>query len=223
MKNKSKSLKVLKALLAFCWWGTIGGAVVVTVFIAFVAISPSRILGDGVVLNDVSFDGSVTGFAGSIDASSLSAVTRDGVVADVEFRDPVRLKITLPAEHWESRRHLLVYGWLALLVVMGLFLLFVKLLREIVWSVEAGNPFVAQNAERLRKMGGLIIVGAFAESLKNLISSGYADTVLIPSGFSLDGHLGFSFGTLMIGLSVIVLSEVFRIGIAMREEQELTV
>lgn len=223
MKSKSKSLNALKVLPAISWWGGIVAAVFVIVVGIIAIANPSGTLGSNVVVDGLSINGSITGFASGVDASSLLAVTRDGVAANVEFYDPVKLKIGLPAAHWESRRPLLVFGLLAMLFVIGLSLLGLKLLRQIVWSVEAGNPFISENAERLRKMGVLIILGAFAKAIGNLISSGYADTILIPDGFNLGGHIGFDFGLLMIGLTVVVLSEVFRIGTKMREEQELTV
>lgn len=161
--------------------------------------------------------------AGSLDSSSLSAATREGLPANVEFREPVRLRIIMPAEYWESRRGTVAFGALALVTMLGLFLYFLRLLRQVVWSVEDGDPFVSQNAKRLRIMGALIIMGGVAKTFSEFAMSGYADVVLRPAGFNLDGQLGLDFTSLIAGLGVIVLSEVFRIGAAMREEQELTV
>lgn len=212
MKNVAKSLKVLKALLAISWWGTIAATILVILVGAIVVLDPGS-------LNSIDLLGS----AGSLDASSLSAVTQEGLLASVEFREPVRLKISMPPEHWETRRGTIVIGAFAVVAMLGLFLYFLRLLRQIVLSLEEGNPFVSQNAKRLRIMGALMIVGGFAKTISEFAMSGYADTVLRPGGFSLDGHLGLDFTSLIVGLSVIVLSEVFRIGAAMREEQELTV
>ena len=208
----TKSLKVLKALLAICWWGAIAATLLVAVVGTMAVFDPGSI-------NSIDLHG----YAGSIDASSLSAVTREGLPAGVEFQEPVWLKITMPPEYWDSRRGTVAIGAFAIVAMLGLFLYFLRLLRQIVWSVEEGNPFISRNAKRLRIMGALMIVGGFAKTVSEFAISGYADTVLRPAGFNLNGHLGFDFTSLIVGLSVIVLSEVFRIGAAMREVQELTI
>ncbi len=211
MKNGTNSLKMLKVLLAISWWGTIA------------ATGLMLMVGTMAVFDPGSYGPDLLGAAGSLDSSSLSAVTPDGLPANVEFQEPVRLRIMMPAEYWESRRGTVALGAFAFLAVLGLFLYFLRLLRQIVGSVEEGNPFVSQNARRLRIMAALIILGGVGKTFFEFTISGYADAVLRPSGFNLDGRLGFDFASLIAGLSVIVLSEVFRIGAAMREEQDLTV
>lgn len=212
MKNTTNSLKVLKALLAISWWGTI------------VTMGLMMTLGTMVVLDPGSNNSfGLYGFASSLDSSSLSAVTREGLPANVEFREPVSLTIMMPTEHWESRRGTVAFGAFAIVAMPGLFLYFLHLLRQVVWSVEGGNPFVSLNAKRLRIMGALIVLSGVAKTFSEFAISGYLDAILRPEGFSLDGHIGLDFRSLIVGLSVIVLSEVFRIGAAMREEQELTV
>lgn len=212
MKIESKSLGVLKVLLAICWWGALAATGLVATLAVVAVIEPGGVL-----------DVDLVGVAGAVDASSLSAVTREGLEARVEFQDPVRLKVVMPAEFWESRRGLVAVGGIVLVGFLALFLAFLKMLRQIVWSVEEGNPFVAENARRLRVMGVLIISGGIGKTVSEFALSGYADAVLKPVGFNLNGHIGLDFTTLILGLSVMVLSEVFRLGTAMREEQDLTV
>ncbi len=212
MKTQSRSLNLLKLLLAIGWWVTILGAALVLVFGTLAVINPGEFL-----------DVKLTGIAGSVDSSSLSAVTRDGLLTKVEFHEPVRLKIEVPVEHWESRRVIVALGGIVFLAQLALALFFLRFLRQIVWSVEEGDPFVSQNAKRLRMMGVIMIASAFVGALLKFAVSGYADAVLRPTGFNLDGHFGLDFNTIILGLSVIALSEVFRIGTQMREEQQLTI
>ncbi len=212
MKKRSRSLTLLKFILGATWWGGLAVSALLLVLIAAALFNPDE---------GLSID--IIGYASDVDGSALSVVTRDGVPGEVEFENNVRLKITLPDEHWESRVGLIVLAGIGLFLVMGLFLYLVRQLRAILWSVDAGDPFIAENAVRLRVVGILILLGGFVGSLSEFAMSGYADVVLRPEGFNLNGHLHFNMSALISGLCIIVLSEVFRHGTKMREEQELTV
>lgn len=131
----------MKILLAICWWGTVLATVLMGVIGTLTVFDPGRYL-------DVVW----IGFDSSVDSSPLSAITRDGLKANVKFQDPVRLKFVMPAEFWEPRRGLVAFGGILLVALLGLFLYFLRLLRQIVRTVEAGNSFVSDNARRLRSM-----------------------------------------------------------------------
>ncbi len=212
MNKAARSLNLLKILLAISWWGTLLATVLVIVLGALLIFDPGGNINVGLI-----------GYAGSVESSSLSATTRDGLMAKVEFHEPVRLDVELPAEHWQSRRGLIALAGIVTIAALGLFLYFLHLLRQIVISVEEGNPFVYENAKRLRKLGILILMGAVAKTVSELSMSGYADAILIPQGFNLNGHISVDFTSIIAGLSVIVLSEVFRVGAAIREDQDLTI
>lgn len=203
---------MLKFILGATWWGGIAASVLLVVLIAVVFFDSDE---------ELSID--ITGYASDVDSSALSVVTRDGIPGEVEFENNVHLKITLPNEYWESRWGLIVLAGFGLALLMGLFLYLVHQLRAILWSVDAGDPFIAENAVRLRVVGILILLGGFAGSVADFAMSGYADVVLRPEGFNLNGHLHLNGSALISGLCIIVLSEVFRHGTKMREEQELTV
>ncbi|MDQ8185080.1 DUF2975 domain-containing protein [Pelagicoccus sp. SDUM812002] len=210
MKTKSKSLNALKVLLAISWWGTIATTVLIVVLAPLAVSSP----GDYVNY--------LKGYGQIVD-SNLTAMTREGLPVAVEFEDNLLVKLVLPAEHWEANRGLVALAFGVFLAMMGAVLWFMHQLRQIVRSVEVGDPFISENANRLRVMGLLIIFGSLAKSVSDFALSGYADVVVKPVGFSLNGHLHGDFFSLVIGLSVLVLSEVLRVGAAMRQEQDLTI
>lgn len=211
MQEKPLSLRFLKLFIGVWWWSLI--LIGITAIIWIVSQSPENI------------DWAMVGYASEIDTSALQATDRDGQPLAVEFDGPARLKIGSPANAINARvgNDRKVLALLFALPIFGASLYFVKQLRDIVQTMEQHDPFVAENAQRVRTIGVLILVFAAAKVIGNLAVTGYADSMVIPSGFNLDGRLEFPVGLLVVGIAVIVLSEVFRHGSNMREDQSLTI
>ncbi len=102
----------------------------------------------------------------------------------------------------------------------------ILLIRKLIRTVIDGDPFIPRNGKRLRALAIIII----AVPLALQISAHYVTKAIISQlnfpGISLSsGLLGKS--TLLVcifsGLLLFVISEVFRIGTSLKEEQELTV
>lgn len=212
MKSTSKSLKVLKILLFVAWWGTI-------FFLAAVSVAAGLELFGAETAIEVNLRGS----ASNLDASSLSVSAKEGGVAALAFVEPVWVDVALSEEFWAAHPSYLVVSTLFALVLAGTALGGISCLRKILDSVERGEAFEAPNAQRLRVLGILILVGTLGNTLMEFVSSAYADVLLRPQGFNFDGRIAFDEGVIVVGLSVLVLSEVFRIGAKLREEQELTI
>jgi Protein of unknown function (DUF2975) len=98
------------------------------------------------------------------------------------------------------------------------------LLRGLVGSVRQGDPFSAANLRRLRALGFLILLGwPVAAFCSNLLQQLLAQT--LPAAHSLSGrivpaHLDL---TVLAGLGVLVLAEVFAHGLRLREDVEGTI
>ena len=98
------------------------------------------------------------------------------------------------------------------------------LLRGLVGSVRQGDPFSAANLRRLRALGFLILLGwPVAAFCSLLLQQLLAQT--LPAAHSLGGrlvpaHLDL---TLLAGLGVLVLAEVFAHGLRLREDVEGTI
>jgi len=98
---------------------------------------------------------------------------------------------------------------------------FIEKLRDIVRTVEDGDPFTPLNAERLRVMAWLSVaiqaislpVGIIGSMLEE--ATGDASSVNIDAGFSTNG--------LLLALVLFIHARVFRTGAQMREELEGTV
>lgn len=110
-----------------------------------------------------------------------------------------------------------------LIAVVALGIWFLLLLRQIVGTVAAGDPFIGDNAMRLSRMGW-IALGAQAISIPLAGSVIWlAGMVEDQDSVRLDHDVGFDFGGIILVLVLFILARVFRQGAAMREDLEGTV
>lgn len=99
------------------------------------------------------------------------------------------------------------------LILLGIALYIVNRLLEILRTLRFGSPFVRENADRFRKVGYALIFGEAAKFALGIF--GFA--------FDADIDVGLEPTAWIAIIAVFVLSEVFREGARMKEEQDLTV
>ena len=112
---------------------------------------------------------------------------------------------------------------LALLV--GLFLAVLRFLLElngIVKSVDRGDPFEPENADRLSRMGW-IVVGGYALATVIDALAAWIQSVSGEAGKDINVDIGLDGGGVLLILVLFILARVFRQGAAMREDLEGTV
>jgi magnesium-transporting ATPase (P-type) len=114
-----------------------------------------------------------------------------------------------------------------LFVQCALFFIGVVQMANVFEDVSQGRPFVKENARRLRIVGYAMAGGAifkFVVQMSTLFM--FKDAIAIP-GTSIPWYWllkeTLSLGLLLGGLVVLVISEVFRLGNRLEEEQELTI
>ena len=110
----------------------------------------------------------------------------------------------------------LMSGCLAGAVVAVGWFFVLKLLRGVVKAVVHGDPFLPENIERLRNIW---MIFAVTEIFRMIVFFFMGDGEGTASGTQIDVRLGTWFFIFVI----VVLSEAFRHGAALRAEQELTV
>lgn len=111
----------------------------------------------------------------------------------------------------------------ALIALLGLAIWFLLLLRQIVGTVAAGDPFIHDNADRLSKMGWIALgaqvfsipLGASVIWIASMVED--ADSV------RMDREAGFDGAGIVLVLVLFILARVFRQGARMREDLEGTV
>ncbi len=99
------------------------------------------------------------------------------------------------------------------------------LIRKIIRSIIEGNPFIKENGMRLRRTGIVLILVNIVLWISRLLVANPAVTGIKIDNVKLSAT-GFSetfYISLGAGMFLIVLSEVFRIGTSLKEENELTV
>ena len=120
-----------------------------------------------------------------------------------------------------AREALGVAGLLALLsAVLLLGARFFKLLAQIIETVGQGDPFTAQNADRLHQMG-MINLLVFAVSM--IAAGGVMLYVGVFDQTVEDFTLDISLESLFLAILLFILARVFRHGAAMRADLEGTV
>ncbi|MDZ7629427.1 MAG: DUF2975 domain-containing protein [Parvularculaceae bacterium] len=98
-------------------------------------------------------------------------------------------------------------------ITFGVALYVVERLLELLKTLRFGSPFVKENADRFRNLGWALLIG---EGAKIIIG-------ILAAIFDAEVEAGLDGITLLAVAAVFVLSEVFREGARMKEEQDLTV
>lgn len=131
----------------------------------------------------------------------------------------VALHLAQGVSSWSFSGRLLVM--LALLAaILGSVFLIALLLRRIVDTAGAGDPFVSVNADRLRDLGWLMIALTLSiPALPPLV--GWIDALLIDS--TVTESFEFQPDGLLLALVLFILARVFKAGTAMRNDLEGTV
>jgi hypothetical protein len=148
-------------------------------------------------------------------AERVSDVLREVNVERI--RGDLAVKLENPWSQW-----LYIFFGLQQIVIV---LLVVTLLRKVVASVAHGEALSRANAKRLRWVGLLFLLEAvYAPGISSLLTGRLLDAVVVPGakllvdwGTDLGGH------NFVTGWIVLVLSEVFRRGAELREDQAFTV
>lgn|SRR5690348_843707 len=111
-----------------------------------------------------------------------------------------------------------------LVVLMFAFLLWmVSQLRNVFRSLSAGLPFAADNARRIRWLGMAVIAGELARTLVVYFWSFYLSQHFTANGLSFIAVADFNVSAVLSGLVILVISEVFREGARLQDEQSLTI
>jgi hypothetical protein len=105
-----------------------------------------------------------------------------------------------------------------------LFFLVVCLLRKIFHGlVKEKNPFRKENPGRIRWIGYLIIIFSILSSFFDFYVWKYIARHISIKEVSFGYGVGFNLETIFLGLVVLVLSEIFRSGVQLQEDRDLTV
>ncbi len=109
------------------------------------------------------------------------------------------------------------------LLPLGLIFRFLVTLNQLIDSVGQGEPFAAENAGRLSRMGWLALAVQLSAIPLGALGYWIAQQLKGMEGVQADVDIGFSGNGLVLALLLFILARIFRHGAAMREELEGTV
>ena len=101
----------------------------------------------------------------------------------------------------------------------------VKMIRDLLVTVECGKPFDEKNSKRLMVIGITVIIGSFFESLSYIII--YNLVIPMISALGLE-NINFTINaldgsTILLGIIIILISRIFKYGCYLQNEYDETV
>ena len=124
---------------------------------------------------------------------------------------------------------LIIISYLKLLTYEIIFAYLVFSTRKIILTVLDESPFIKRNADRIRKIGTVLVAVPILTSIVTLLIS-YLNLLNLGYYYSIKGIKSifinlniFDWNAVLFGFLFLAISEVFRIGVKMKEEQDLTV
>ena len=124
-----------------------------------------------------------------------------------------------------SPRSRVVVAGIAAVIIAALALTMWMLgeLRAVFRTLRAGQPFVAANAVRIRRIAYAVLIGELARALLEYIGMRYAMTNFALEGVRFEARPDINVVAVICGLIILVIAEVFREGTRLDEEQSLTI
>jgi len=104
-------------------------------------------------------------------------------------------------------------------VIIWAVVLFIRL----IVSINRSDIFNWKNVRRLRRLGILLIISFGCTFFSAFLSLHNVEKVFSVSGYSLSMTDMVHITSLVLGLSALIVAEVFAIGLRMKEEQDLTI
>jgi len=175
-----------------------------------VAVSPWIHLGDsGRIDIPVSFDVDWRAVHVSAPALGVDAAEIQHVRGSMSFPPPSRASVTGP---------------MALVAVMLAFILWVlSQLIAVFRSLRDRQPFVPDNAIRIRRIGYAVIAGELTRAILVFSANTYAMTHFSADGLRFDARPDLNLFAILHGLIILAIAEVFRVGTRLNEDQSLTI
>ena len=112
-----------------------------------------------------------------------------------------------------------ISGLLAVFAIIASTVLFIQL----IVAINKSDIFNWKNVRRLRRLGVLLIIGFVCTFLLAFLSFHNMEKVFSVTGYSLSMADMVHITSLVLGISALIVAEVFAIGLKMKEEQELTI
>ena len=112
---------------------------------------------------------------------------------------------------------------LLVVVLLGCLLWGLTQLRQLFRSLSRGLLFIPENARRIRRVGFTVIFGELGRAAMVYYWSYYTSQHFTANGLRFIASTDFNAITIVAGLAMLVVAEVFREGTRLHDEQSLTI
>jgi len=216
------------ALLNGAWWATAAALLLATLL---AIASPFVALPDASLTIPVSFSldpGAIAlgGLPGGAAGTPNRDISLGGPGFGLQFgnkKKGVALHVRGSLRFPTSSSALIASNAILLALLLALVLWTLGQLRAVFRTLRDGTPFVPANATRIRFIGFAIIAGEVARAAAVFVENYYAMTHFSAPALRFDALPDLNVLALIDGLIILVISEVFRMGTRLDEEQSLTV
>ena len=195
----------VKLLLDLSWWMTAAGLVLMIILLLcsfFVDFQTDKLTMDLPVALELNTS------AHSIDSTVPTVWQLEKVHGNIKF--PVRKGAFLSGSTFVITLAVCFILWI------------VTQLREVFRTLSRGRPFVAENSRRIRWVGLAVLIGEFVRAILLFFFSLYTSQHFTINGVRFIASADLSGITIMSGLAILVIAEVFREGTRLEEDQSLT-
>ena len=215
--GKTSIASVLKIIMDVLWYLSFAGlALVGLLMVAGAFASPSQIPSApsldrvwGTMTVPVVFELEEGSYEIRADALGIETAEMGQALSELSFNVPTG---------WFYQLNLMVAA-LGLVIIMWV----LYQLRAVFATLRAGTPFVGANAVRIRWIGIAIIAGEVLKSFVVGLEHYYVMTHFASDGLIFGTSFEIQGATIIVGFTVIVISEVFRMGTLLEQDQSLTV
>lgn len=207
LKGNASVSALVVALLNAAWYLV---ALALALTACLVAVSPWIEPGPNTSIDiPVSFDVDTRAVQVSAPALGVGAAEIQHVRGSMSFQPPSRASVTGPMAIVLVMLTLVLWGLGQLIAVF-------RTLRD-------GQPFVPDNAIRIRRIGYAVIVGELARAGMVFFANSYAMTHFSADGLRFDARPDVNVFAIVHALIILAIAEVFRAGTRLHEDQSLTI
>ena len=142
------------------------------------------------------------------------------------FGMPLGMEITRELTLNPTKFWFLLLIFVSITLIVAVFIFILLQLRHFLASLTEGKPFIPANARRIRTIGIIIIASELFFKLAMFVGALIIDGAVKIEGTKLAwGKLiaEIRLPTIFLGIVVLIIAEIFRLGVGMREDQELTI
>lgn len=207
VKRKASVSSFLTMLLNVGWYVV---ALALTLTTCLAVVSAFHDVRDAEIDIPVSFSVDARALPVSAPSLGIEAAQIQNVRGSLKFPPPPGASLVAP-----------VLLGLAIMLAVVLFVL--GQLRAVFRTLRDGQPFVPANSTRIRWIALVVIFGELARAAVVFFANSYAMTYFSANGLRFDARPDLNVLTIIHGLIILAIAEVFRTGTRLNEDQTLTI